>query len=612
MLCFEHSAAERRRRRLLPTSDDADPRLAELIRAANEVANAFPTSVHDPAAPSADVQIQKNVGKRKAALLANWDPTYPGEKVDFYQEFIQRHAPYSLSWFQDAKHGHRDDDLHHEATGAGILYGEDGLADKLVAPLEDGSISIWDATGREGRLGKIVARTAVGLLPGKGSDLDLGTRLSQSRAMMTETGAVECVSVDSRAKKGFFAVQNTLNEVDLRTLQVVSRTPYPFPITALSEARHPTPLTVGTNWTVHLHDTRKPPSVPASTRCELIGGATPSESSFSRLETGDFGGHVSLAQPGALSILHLPTAREWDANGDIWVAGRFTSFLNFDRRFFPRLRGAVHSGARISCLTSLPYPFVPRNVNNIHDHPSAIKEAKNTPGHTLIAAGEYKGKGSLELYGLSSDPARGINSSDTRTTRNGRACYQNRQTASRSKLLSVATHGTRLVFSDGDGNLKWVERDGWAGVRGFNINAEMGNGSANGNGFSSFGGGGGEESARLHANAASNPSPAGEDIVQKILPTLDPSFHHSSSPSLSPPAAAANPLILWTGDGKLGHVGFGLPDDDVWSDAVEEMVEQEAEEVVRVREREREFAGRMREALEGQAREVRWLRGYGL
>ena len=424
-LCFEHSAAERRRRRLLPTSDDLDPRLAELIRAANEVANAFPTRVHNPSAPSADVQVQRNVGKRRAALLANWDPTYPSEKVDFYQEFIQRHAPHSVSWFQDAKHGHRDDNLHHEATGAGILYGQDGMADKLVAPLEDGSISIWDASMSNDRQGRIVARTAVGLLPNRGSDLDYDTRLTQSQAMMTETGAVECVSIDSRQQKGFFAVQSTLNEVDLRTLQVISRTPYPFPITALSEARHPTPLTVGTNWTVHLHDTRLQPSVPNASRCELIGGATPPSTSFSRLETGDFGGHVSLAQPGALSILHLPTTREWDGNGDIWVAGRFTSFLNFDRRFFPRLRGTVHSGARLSCLTAIPHPYIPHELRSQHPHaPSAslLAEAKSTAGHTLIAAGEYKGKGSLELYGLGEDPARSINSSDARTTRRQGVC----------------------------------------------------------------------------------------------------------------------------------------------------------------------------------------------
>ncbi|KAJ4292507.1 hypothetical protein N0V90_009169 [Kalmusia sp. IMI 367209] len=590
-LCFEHSAGERRRRRLLPT-DDIDPRLAELIRAANEVANAFPTGTHDPTAPSADVQVQKNASKRRAALLANWDPTYPGEKVDFYQEFIQRHAPHSISWFQDARHGHRDDNLHHEATGAGILYDDRGLADKLVAPLEDGSISIWDACASSERQGSIIARTTVGLLPDKGSDLDYATRLSQSQAVMTETGAVECVSVDSRQQKAFFAVQNTLNEVDLRTLQVVSRTPYPFPITALSEARHPTPLTVGTNWTLHLHDTRKPPSIPPLARCELIGGTTATNpSSFSRLETGDFGGHVSLAQPGALSILHLPTTREWDANGDIWVAGRFTSFLNFDRRFFPRLRGAVHSGARLSCLTAIPHPFIPHDLRTYRPHASSslVKQAKQTPGHTLVAAGEYKGKGSLELYGLSSDPARSINSSDTRTTRNHHACYQNRQTASRSKLLSVAAHGARLVFADGDGDLKWVERDGVSPVRRLNINAETKGGSSSNTANGELG----------------NPSGAGGDIVQKILTTVAPGVD----------ARAANVrlgednIVLWTGDGRLGQVSFGRAQNGFENALLDGGTLDEAESD---EERRREFGREMRRALEMQARELRWLRGYGL
>lgn len=526
------------------------------------------------------MQAEYNASKRRTALLANWDPTYPEEKVNFYREFIQRHAPHSIQWFQDARHGHQDDHLHHEATGAGILYDQDGMADKLVAPLEDGSISIWDASASY-RQGRIVARTSIGLLPNKGSDLDHDTRLTQSQSIMTETGAVECVSIDSRQQKAFFAVQNVLNEVDLNTLSIISRTPYPFPITALSEARHPTPLTVGTNWTVHLHDTRKPPSTPSPARCELIGGSSPP--SFSRLGPGDFGGHVSLSQPGALSILHLPTTREWDGNGDIWVAGRFTSFLNFDRRYFPRLRGTVHSGARLSCLTAIPHPFIPHQLrlHKPYSSPGLLRDAKSIPGHTLIAAGEYKGKGSLELYGLSSDPTRSINSSDTRTTRNNHALYQNRQTASSSKLLSVAPHGARLVFSDGDGNLKWVERDGSTPVRHFNIN---------------------------DAERAGQPAPEAGwgDLVQKIIPTVSAAAAYSRADDV--PLGQDN-LVVWTGDGKLGMVGFGRDnafDVDQFDGVAEEAETQE------LRTKERMYGAEMRKALEQQARELRWLRGYGL
>lgn len=579
-LCFEHSAAERRRRRLEPSSSDVDPRLAELIRAANEVANAFPVDVHDPSAPSAEAAVQKKVAKRKAALLANWDPTYPGEKVDFYQEFIQRHAPHSISWFQHSRHGHRDDHLHHEATGAGVLYGAEGLAEKLVAPLEDGSICIWDAAASD-RQGRIVARTPMGLLPNKGVDLDNDTRLAQSRAAMTETGAVECVSIDSALQKAFFSVQNTLNEVDLRTLQVVSRTPYPFPITALSEAHHPTPLTVGTNWTVHLHDTRSPPPLPTPSRCELIAGP----SSFSRLQTGDFGSHVSLAQPGALSILHLPPTRAWDANGDIWVAGRFTSILNFDRRFFPRLRGTLHSGARLSCLSALPYPFLPPDLR-----PSTRAAIKPAPGITLVAAGEYKGKGSLELYASSPDPTRSVNTSDVRSTRNPLASYLNRQTASASKLLAVAPHGTRIAYADGDGNVRWVERDGRAGVRGVNINAAEG-----------------ERAASSSSWSAAEAPPPPEDIVQKIMPTANPSLHARTT---RPAPLGRDNLFVWTGGGRLGQIGFEGEawSEDVFYDAAEQVDSAEG----LLREREREVVSAMRRALEGHAREVRWLGGYGL
>jgi hypothetical protein len=486
-----------------------------------------------------------------------------------------------MSWFQNAHYGHRDEKLHHEALGMGILFDDAGhLADKLIAPLEDGSVCIWNASNSSERQGSIVGRSAIGMLANKRSDLDLDTRISQSKSIMTETGAVECVSIDSRQKKGFFAVQNVLNEVDLYTLQIVSRTPFPFPITALSEARHPTPLTVGTNWTLHLHDTRKPPSIldsspGSSTKCELIAG-NPSPS-FLRLQTGDFGGHVSLSQPGPLSILHLPTTRDWDGNGEIWVGGRFTSFLNYDRRFFPRLRGTVHSGARLSCMTALPYPFIPpelrRHGPNLTS--AAVREAKAIPGHTLLAAGEYKGKGSLELYSLSSDPIRSINSSDMRS-RNHASYYHNRQTASSSKLLSVAAHGTRIVFSDGDGNLKWVERDGSTPVRQLNING----------------------------HDAASPADGGGDIVQKILPTVA----RGNAESGEVPLGEDN-LVVWTGDGKVGMVGFGRG--PVFQ--VEDLEEgaQTAEEVA-LMDREREYGTELRRALERQAAELRWMRGYGL
>lgn len=610
-LCFAHSYTERRRRRLEITFTsppaDTDPRLAELIEAANSLADSFDITVHNPRAPGAEAQLNRNKEKRRAALLDNWDPSGVEEKVNWYQEFVQRHAPQQVSWFQDA--GHEDDGDDHngivrrEATGAGILYGADGLVSKLIAPLDDGSIKIWDADAHSSSLGRAVAKSEAGLLSNRGPDLDRATRLAQSQAIMTDTGAVECVSIDSGRQKAFFAVQNTLNEVDLHTLQLVSRTPFPFPITALSEAHHSTPLTVGTNWTLHLHDTRKPP--PSPSHIELLN-ASASSPSFSCLDTGDFGGHVSLSQPGALSIAHTPNGLG-DANGDIWVSGRFTSLLNFDRRFFPRLRGTVHSGARISSLHLLPTPFIPHTLRlgAPYASPSLLHSARTTGGITLFTAGEYKGKGSLEAYSLSPAPEYAINSADSRTARNAQACYLNRQTASASKLLSVCGQGTRIVFSDGEGNVKWVERDASTPVRQFNINESAG----------------GRSRPPTSTFGTTTPGTGIEegygDMVQRILPTRNPSL---LSPPSSTPSTPDHPdlgtqnLVLWTTDGKLGLLGFGrettpLFDADVFQDALEQQVG--GDEVDR-KAAEREYGLEMRRALEQQAREVRWLRGYGL
>jgi hypothetical protein len=590
-------------------------------------------SVHNPNAPSAELQSHRNKMARRATIMANWDPTYPGENLNFYQEYIHRHAPVTISWFQAAQDGYRDRILSHEATGLGVLLDEGNqIAQNVVAPLDDGSVAIWDAqyalskqslhfqdklqlqssphTSIRDRIdrsfdrptqGRIIARSSIGLLTGLGPDLDRETRLSQSRSLMTETGAVECVSIDSRQRKGFFAVQDVLCEVDLQTLQLISRTPYPFPITALSEARHPTPLTVGTNWTLHLHDPRQPPlkaqlsDAHASTvRLEHIGGASPKHD-FHRLITGDMGTrHSQLTQPGALSILHLPSDRDWDGNGDIWVAGRFTSLLNYDRRFFPRIRGTVHSGARISSLSLLPYPFVPFDLRMDKRNPNstAFQQAKSTPGQTILAAGEYKLKGSLELYSLSTDATRSIISTDSRAMNNYHAFYHNRQSASSTKLLSVSSHGGSIVFSDGNGNLKWVERDGFTNIRTYNINEQSHDRTRDLNRD-------GADPALAATALASH-----DDIVQKIVPMAAPSRDGNQDI----PVGQDN-LLIWSGDGKIGMVGFGNGS-EIGVDNLEAQAES-AEELERLK-REREYDVEMRRALERQAAELRWVRGYGL
>jgi hypothetical protein len=274
-----------------------------------------------------------------------------------------------------------------------------------------------------------------------------------------------------------------LVEVDLETLSTINHERFPFSITALSEAKNPVPLTVGTNLSLYLHDSRKRSSTAHnSSDVERLDSydvhfgslRTQGSRSFrSLLNPEPSPDYAHLYQPGPLSILHLPSSGdEWDGNGDIYVAGRFPSILNYDRRFFPRLRGTIHSGARLCSMASLPYPFASMEKDLARRGELSMEqivEFKNRPGKTLIACGEYNSKGSLEMYGLSPNPLDTVISTNLAAGSLQSSVMKNRQTSSSSKLLSVSNHGTRIVVSDGGGNLKWLERDGFTEARRWNI-----------------------------------------------------------------------------------------------------------------------------------------------
>lgn len=521
------------------------------------------------------------VVNEKARAFANWDPAYPGERINYYEEYIHRHAPISVSWFEMLKEGLGEEKEERIATGMGILYEEDmSAASKLVAPLNDGSVGIYDLRELAGR-GRVLARSSAFSLTGHDSQLDYGQNLARSKAQMTETGAVECVSIDSGSQRGYFGVMNRVVEMDLATLQTISTQRYPFNVTALSEAKESVPLTVGTNNTLHLYDPREQaiPIRPDPTiRTEIIGGA-----SKSLLLNDRHSSFATLSEPGPLSILHLPEHREYDGTGSIWVAGRFTSLLNYDRRFFPRIRGTMHSGSRVSCLRSLPYPFLRRETGQIGNNTlsmSDIRNAKSSSGSTLIAAGEYRGKGALELYGLSSNLM-------TSTS------YQNRQTASRSKLMSVAPHGGSLAYSDGDGNVKWVERDGHSPIREWNLNEHPSMSVSTSQATPNVTTG--------NAREAWDNTAAPDDIVQLILPTT-PKY------SLGYSKLGEDNLVIWTGDGKLGLLGFGKEKWN-WSELEESALEFEEQSRRKV---EKEYVGIMGRALRRQADEMHFVRNLGL
>ncbi|KAI7154618.1 hypothetical protein KC349_g7546 [Hortaea werneckii] len=625
---FTHSRAEalRRRQQLL---DAQDARIAELRNAVTALPGSDLTAwdvsqLRGSTQPRAANDPHAEAKAQRQRAFANWEPAFPDERLDYYDEFIRRHAPISVGWLDLPKaQPNADREVVREATGIGTLNDSDsGSVRNVVAPLDDGSICIWDISRRStvnyGGGGKLLGQSTPGLLAGQPPNAT-----AESHNIMTETGAVECVSIDNDAKKGYFAVQSLLHEVDLNTLQLTSTKQYPFPITALSKCEPNVPLTVGTNWTIHLHDPRDPAfsatsgEGPSGDRAELIGGSPYS--------------HATLAQPGPLSILHEPaTSNNSTPNpNSIWVVGRFTSLLNYDRRFFPKLLGTIFSGARIASLSLLPFPLIPRNLDLLRNPSVAIHDriaAKKSPGATLVAAAEYKGKGSLEFYGLSSSHDDDDDASAA-VVAERKPHYQNRQTASASKLLAAVPQGGTVVFADGDGNLKWHERDGFSVVRTFNINDSLPPQDHHRDAIHGEVGGGGA------GGRPTEPSAGQGDIVQKIIPTHpitasnSPPPPHTASQSSTKKSREDLPtsnLLLWTGDGRLGVLGYGPHDplnppstanQDLMSsqqgreagEISAEAVEQRARE-----DAERQYGMAMRRALERNADEVRFVRGLGM
>ncbi|MCJ1396313.1 hypothetical protein MMC18_009202 [Xylographa bjoerkii] len=530
---------------------------------------------------------EPSVESQRIRALANWDPSYPNEKVDWYGEYIARHGPISTSWLQQPTVREGNMDETHEIRGVALHHDSNGS--RVVAPLDDGSVCLWELghgtnsnRTSDRRKGAIIGRSKAGLLSfNDGSDND-ELYYSHPKSKTANTGVVECLSVDSVRNKAYFAVHKGLHEVDLNTLQISHHEKYPFMISALSEATYPTPLTVGSTHSLHLHDPRRSTNAcwsdPNCTdRVDNVANFPASgrpKNDFYRLLSGDQSSSqfAPLFHPGPLAIHHVSSGTSDASSGEIYVAGRFPSLLIYDRRNFPKLRNTIHSGARLCSLTSVPYPF--RSLDDRNLTPQAVHQAKSTPGKTLIACGEYNGKGSLEIYGLSPE-----DNSTLGVPGNAQSLsYKNRVSASRSKLLSVATHGTRLVVSDGDGSIRWMERDGCTLVRRWNINQ-----------YEGF-----EKIGIFRSSAAE----AHGDVARKLVPV---------NRGEADAQANSDALLVWTGE-RVGLLAFknrpqfGLED---WEQKMET-----AEEKIKRRE-ERIYGETMRRALEKQANEVRFVRGLG-
>ncbi|KJZ77468.1 hypothetical protein HIM_03192 [Hirsutella minnesotensis 3608] len=507
--------------------------------------------------------------------MTNWDPAYPSERVSWYHEYIQRNGPVSVNWMQTPRIHDGNLGTMVEARGVALYApfgGDDGLGTMLaVSPLEDGSVCLWDVRGTRGRRGGIVARSRQGTL-----SVD-GPRSQRSpRSRKVDSGATECVTVNNNDHRAFFAVRSHLVEVDLNRLDVVSRESFEWSITTLSTVQDGIPLTVGTSLGIHLHDFRARARVPHDLVVERLDGPSSDDLDVLKaiFDPKPLPPYAPLSQPTPISILHLPR-QGWpdQASDDIYVSGRFSNILHYDRRKFPSIAGSIYSGALIKSLTSLPFHFstVEAELRRRGElSPERVAQMKTSGrGQTLIAGGGYNTKGSLEIYGLST----GAESAGHGMLQN--SAMKNRQTAASATILSVINHGTRIVFSDGAGVLKWFERDGTTECR----RIKIGHSDA-------------EESSTLFA-----PGPATDDLARKIL---------STRPRPGQERPTDDNIIFWTGE-KLGMVSFTAAPlfeaQDLGFPGVESTAHDERRQL---------YTTRMRRALERQADEVRFMGNLGM
>ena len=524
------------------TSSNVDPREPQPLE----------TSV-----PSNHVEVES---RERARRLANWDPTYNNEPIDWYAEYVARYAKLSCNWFQPARVPDSGPDGSTIEVKGLALFG----SDHVVAPLEDDSFGIW-YTGHQDRnkQGSLIHRSKSGLL-GIGKDGKVGV----------SPAIVSGVTVDNTQSKAYVVVQDHIQEIDLETLQLSGSQQFPTKIAALSDFTDNLPLTAGTKSAVHLYDPRtrvcreqsgaSEHLDPVSTYPELKASNT---NNFHFLTTGNFDRFAPLHQKGPTAIQHLFRSSTDYTSSDIVVSGRFPSLLVYDRRCFPQLKTTIYSGAQLCGLAALPHGYSSVDSENMRRGEltiDAAQEARSRSGYTLFACGEYSGKGSLEKYGLSDDDT----TAQTST-------FKNRVSAAPAKMLSIANHGTRLVISDATGAVRWIERDGQTLVRRWNINRYEKHGNE----------------WRL--------SPA--EVALKVLPMAQT---QSSK-------AYEDGVLYWTGE-RIGLMSFspqprfGGDQDPDWEQMLEDGVD-----MIR-RRKEKIYGETMKRTLERQAEEVRWMSGLGL
>jgi hypothetical protein len=155
--------------------------------------------------PRQEARDLKAKSNEKIRIMANWDPSYSNEKVHWYDEYIARNAPISTSWMQQPRNRESAENEYLEARGMAV-YKPPGEVDTtlVVAPLDDGSLCLWNINGTRGRKGAIVGRSKPGIL-----SVDKDPQPEDGRrSKMVSTGVTECISIDSAQNKAYIAVQS--------------------------------------------------------------------------------------------------------------------------------------------------------------------------------------------------------------------------------------------------------------------------------------------------------------------------------------------------------------------------------------------------------------------
>lgn len=164
-----------------------------------------PDVVVPPTIPPADDS--KHRKWRKMQDMANWDPSFPTERVSWYDEYIQRCGPACISWLQTPRIRDRGVEAIIESRGVALYNphdGNDGGGTMLaVSPLDDGSVCLWDIKGTRGKQGSIIGRSKPDIL-----FIDGPSGQNKRRSKRIDTGVTECVSVNHRNNRAFFAVQS--------------------------------------------------------------------------------------------------------------------------------------------------------------------------------------------------------------------------------------------------------------------------------------------------------------------------------------------------------------------------------------------------------------------